>query len=152
MILRTVLEPEHTFADALGAVAETFNLHNRHADFHFMDFLRLQMASYGMKIYEWFAMVTFTMIAFDVGGDLPFRAKAYCTGTTPMPVYVILSTGDTPGSLRVIYEYQHKRIDVAALRQCHAAMLDVIRTGIRDPSITMRELLDLPEPAADAAR
>src|SRR5659263_380057 len=63
MILRTVLEPEHTFADALGAVAETFNLHNRHADFHFMDFLRLQMASYGMKIYEWFAMVTFTMIA-----------------------------------------------------------------------------------------
>ena len=97
-------------------------------------------------------MVTFTMIAFDVGGDLPFRAKAYCTGTTPMPVYVILSMGDTPGSWKVIYEYQHKRIDVAALRQCHAAMLDVIRTGIRDPSITMRELLDLPEPAADAAR
>lgn len=145
MILRTVLTPEATFSDALQMIGDTQSSHSRHAEFPFMDSLKMQQATYGMKAYEWYAMVTFTMVVFDADQlGLPFRTKAYPTGTTPMPVYVILSGCLTPGSLNILYEFQHKRVSGTAVHHCHAFLLDVIRTGIQNPDITMRELLDLP--------
>jgi len=61
-----------------------------------------------------------------------------------MQVYVMVMGGSADGSLRIIYEYRNKHIRVADLRRCHAFMLDVIRAGIRNPDITMAELLELP--------
>lgn len=147
MILRTVIPPEATFAEALQEMEDTQNAHNRHADFHFMDYLKMHQATYGMKPWEWYAMVSFTMIAFDMDTDLPVRFRGYATGTSPMPVYVIVSRGQDPGSLSILYEYQYKRVSLTSVRLCHAYTLDVIRAGIADPSITMGELLELPRPA-----
>lgn len=143
VILRTVIPPEATFTEALGVITDTMNRQTRHAEFPFMSFLKMQQAVYGIKPYEWYAMVSFTMIVSETNLGIPVRMKAYPTGTTPMPVYVILSA-DSSGSFNVLYEYQYKRIDGSSVPQCHDFMLETIRAGIRNPDVTMRELVHRP--------
>lgn len=140
IILRTVIPPEATFTQALQIIGDTLSQQTRHAEFPFMDFLKLQQDVYGIKPYEWYAMVSFTMIGSDSDLGIPVRMKSYSNGTTPMPVYVIL-TADASGSMSVLYEYQYKRIDCTSVPQCHDFMLETIRAGIGNPGITMGELM-----------
>lgn len=148
MMLRTVVPPDATFSEALQEVCDTLNQQGRHAEFPFMEFLKMQQATYGMKPYEWYAMVSFTLVTSEFDLGLPVRMRSYPTGTTPMPVYVILTGDPTRGSLSILYEYQYKRINGDSVRNCHNYMLETLRAGIGNPDITMRELLNLDVPLA----
>jgi len=146
LIFRTIVPHDATFLDALKQVARKQNSVLRHADLNYLEVRQIEWEAYGIKPYEEFGPATFAFqaISLDVGHGVSLRTEWYCSGTSQMQVYVMVMGGGADGSLRIIYEYRNKHIRVADLRRCHAFMLDVIGAGIRNPDITMAELLELP--------
>jgi hypothetical protein len=148
LIFRTIVPHDATFLDTLTQVAHKQNAVLRHADLNYLEVRQIVWEAYGIKPYEEFGPATYTFqaIPLDIGRGVSLRTDWYCSGTSQMQVYVMVMGGGTDGSLRIIYEYRNKHIRIADLRRCHGFMLDVIRAGIRNPDITMAELLDLPLP------
>ncbi len=146
--LRTVVAPETTFLEALRQVGDKQNSLLRHADVNYLDVAALQMEAYGVKKFENSGPVIFgyANVFLDLPDGLTYRTDWHCAGTTHTIAYVML-LGPTPdGTLRLVVEYMDRQVSADTLSQCHAYMLDVIRTGIANPGVTMRELLDKPLP------
>ena len=144
--LRTIIGKDQTFLDALRIVGYKQNSMLGHADIDFLEIMAMETEAYGIKAYEAYAPIVFTfqMIPMEVGNGLAVRTEWYCSGTSQMMLYVMVMGGGADDSLRICYEYYDYQIDVATLHQCHAFTLDVIRAGIRNPDVTMAELLELP--------
>ncbi len=144
--LRTIIGNDQTFADALRLVGAKQNSMLRHADINFLEIMAMEAEAYGIKSWEAYASIVFTfqMIPMEVGNELAVRTDWYCTGTSQMILYVMVMGGGADDSLRVCFEYYDHQIDAATLHECYASMLEVIRTGIRNPDVTMAELLGVP--------
>lgn len=142
--VRTIVGEDETFMDAVEQLGRKQNSILRHADLNFLEIFAMEAEVYGVKSYEGYAPIVFTfqLLPTDLGHGLRARMEWYCSGTSQMALYVMVMGSDD--SLRICYEYYDHQIEAATLRRCHAYMLDVIRAGIRNPEITMRELLDLP--------
>ena len=146
LFCRTVIDEEMCFEDALNHLMEKQNTMYRHANASTMRIVQMMSELYGMKPYEGYCTMylTFQPVPMDVGHNLKVRSEWYCNGTAAMSTYVTVMDDNSSGSLRCYYEYLDKFIKAETVKTCHNYMLNVIRTGIADPSVTMKELLDLP--------
>ena len=111
-----------------------------------MEIIGLMHTQYGMKMYEGYATTLFTFqpIPLDFGNGWNVRSRWYCNGTAASTVYVMVMDGDETGSLNCYYEYLYSIIPRENIYACHDYILNVIRTGMENPNITMKELLDIP--------
>lgn len=146
LFCRTVIEENTSFEDALDHLMEKQNTLYRHANASTMQVIQMMYDLYGMKPYEGYCTMylTFQPVPMDVGHNLKVRSEWYCNGTAAMSTYVTVMDDNSSGALRCYYEYLDKFIKAETIQSCHNYMLKVIRTGIADPSVTMKELLDLP--------
>lgn len=145
IFIRSIIDENATFADALARLGEKQASLFRHSDVPFADLVPLMCDTWGMKLYEsnCTAMFTFQNYPMELDNRMKFRARWYCKGTQGISFYMMV-LGGVPDSLECYYQYLDKQISAEWLRRCHRYILDVIRTGIRNPSITVKELLDLP--------
>lgn len=146
LYVRTVFDEDLSFLDSLTRVMEKQNTLYRKSDVDTMEIIGLMAKMYGMKMYEGYAttMFTFQPIPLDFGNGWKVRSRWYCNGTAASSVYVMVMDGDEAGSLNCYYEYLYSIIPRENIYACHDYILKVIRTGMENPGITMKELLDLP--------
>lgn len=146
LVCRTYMEEDTTFAAALDFLMQKHNTLYRHADTFMMDVFDIIYSTYGMKSYEGYSTTLFTFqpIPLDFGSEVKSHSEWYCNGAAASSLYIMVMDGEEEGSLRCYYEYMDKIIDVATLRTCHTYMLNVIRAGIANPSITLKELMEIP--------
>jgi len=146
LVCRTYMDEDITFMDALDFLIQKHNTLYRHADTFMMDIFDIIYSTYGMKSYEGYSTTLFTFqpIPLDFGSGMKSHSQWYCNGAAASSLYIMVMDGDEEGSLRCYYEYMDKIIQVETLKKCHNFMLAVIRAGIANPSITLKELLELP--------
>jgi len=73
------------------------------------------------------------------------RTKWYCNGAFAMAFYLNIMDADGTGALQCYYEYQYKNVERGRIRMMHNIMVQSIMAGIENPSVTIGELLDMPE-------
>ncbi|MEA4888651.1 MAG: condensation domain-containing protein [Clostridiaceae bacterium] len=143
---RSVLKEELSFKDALNALIEKQNTLYRHADFDTMEIFNLEHKLYNMKQTEGYCSmpITFQPIPIDPGNGMKIKTKWYCTGAAATSVYITILDGDNTGALRFYYEYMDKIIKKETVVRCHKFIMKTIMTGIADPAVTIKALLDAP--------
>ena len=146
LFCRTTIDSEASFTDALQIVLEKQNAYYRHASTNTVEIMQMAHDEYGMKPYEGYCTTFFTFqsVPMNVGYDLKVRSQWYCNGTAAMSLYVTIMDDNGTGALRCYYEYLDKVIKAERVQECHRYMLNVIRAGMEDPSITMSKLMELP--------
>jgi len=143
---RTVMQDDTTFMEALKTVMEKQNTEFRHANTNTVEVIALMHDEFEMKAYEGYCStyLTFQPLPMNVGYDLKVRSQWYCNGTGAMSVYLTIMDANSTGALRCYYEYLDKSIKPETIRKCHKYMIKVIRAGISNPDISMKELLEIP--------
>jgi len=146
LFCRTVMDEDTSFADALRCVMEKQNLLYRHANANTFEILGMAGELFGKKEYEGYCTtyMTFQPIHLDPGSGIKTRTEWYCNGSAAMCMYVVIMDSLNNGTLSCYYEYMDKHIKAGTIRRCHDYIMKVIRAGIADPSITIKELMELP--------
>ena len=142
----TRLGEDTTFRDALDILLDKQNTVYRHADFSPLENFDLAYKNIGMHPGEDYSAlsVTFQPVPMDLGNGMKISTKWYCNGAAGISCYLTIMDYDGTGAFRCYYEYQKSVFKPERLRELHGFMLKVIRAGIANPGITIKELLDLP--------
>lgn len=144
--LRTVMEEDISFLDAIRMVLEKQNFLYRHSDMGTMEIYAIMHKNYGYKPYETCFPLHLTFQPVALVGKNGEKAKSmwYCNGAAATDFSISIMDGDGTGALRCYYEYQDKNIRKEIPKALHRTMLKVIMTGIRNPDIRIGELLSIP--------
>jgi len=143
---RTIFEEDTTFAEMLKATFEKQNILYRHADFDPMEAFKIMHKNYGFAPQNTYITLhlTFQPIHMEVKNGAKVSTNWYCNGTAASNIGLSVMDGDGTGALKCYYEYHDSMIKPKTIDITHNFMIKVILTGIENPSVTLRELLDLP--------
>jgi hypothetical protein len=141
----TVMDEDVTFRQALDIMLEKQNTIYRHADFSPLENFDLAYNNIGMRPGEDYSAlsVTYQPVAMDLGNNMKVSTNWYCNGASGINCYLTIMDYDGTGAFRCYYEYQKSVFTPERLRLFHHFMLKVIRAGIANPQITLKELIDL---------
>jgi len=142
--LRSIMEDDLTFLDALNMLLDKQNILFRHADLDTVEFFKLQRSIINMAVGETYIALHFTFqpVQLTLHDGIKTNTKWYCNGAAASNLGLSVMDGDGTGSLRCYYEYLDKVIKPQTLDILHSYMLKVIMTGIQNPSIQMKDLMD----------
>lgn len=146
LLLRTIMTEDLTFQDALLMIQEKQHTLYRHVDFSPLEMFNLMRKHFDYSPLEGFVALhlTFQPVPLTDRKGLPVTTHWYCNGAAASALGLSIMDGDGSGALRCYYEYQDKQVKPATVIKFHRYMIDVIRAGIANPAITLKELLDLP--------
>lgn len=144
--LRTVMDEDITFMDALNMIIDKQNILFRHADLDTMEFFALQSKIINLPAIETYTPLHFTFqpVPMTLHDGIKASTMWYCNGSAAPNLGISVMDGDGTGSLRCYYEYHDKVIKPQTLDDLHDYMMRVIRAGISYPSVKLKDLLDLP--------
>ena len=150
--LRTVMEEDMSFLDAIRMVLGKQNFLYRHSDMGTMEIYGIMHKNFGYKPYETCFPLHLTFQPVPLVGKNGERAESrwYCNGAAASDFSISIMDGDGTGALRCYYEYQDKNIKKEIPEQIHRTMLKVIMAGIRNPDIKIGDLLSIPVTAEQA--
>lgn len=143
---RTIFEEDVSFMDMLQTILEKQNILYRHADFDPMEAFKLMHKNYGFPPQNTYITIhlTFQPVPMAAKNGAKVSTKWYCNGTAASNLGISIMDGDGTGALRCYYEYHDSMIKPQTLDKTHQFMTRVILAGIENPSITLKELMDLP--------
>jgi len=90
-------------------------------------------------------LMTFQTLAVTLDGGLTFKTMWYGNGATAIAVYLTVMDDDGSGGLRCYWEHSLTRMPAKYIEDAHDFMVRAIRAGIERPTITLGELMDLPD-------
>lgn len=144
---RTNLPETMTFREALDFLSEKqMNLY-RHMEFSPLEMFGLEyknLPNYKPGSNYRAATMTFQPVPMEGPHGERVSTKWYCNGAAGQPFYLTIMDGDGTGALRCYYEYLTHVIKPETVRKCHGFMMQVLKAGMINPDITIKELLDLP--------
>ena len=151
---RTVLPETTTFMEALEAMLEQQNQHYRHMDFPSTEAMDMTLEAFGQKpgITYSGVLMTFQPLAVTLDGGLAFTTMWYGNGATAIAAYLTIMDDDGSGGLRCYWEHSFTRMPAKYIEEAHDFMVRVIRAGIERPTITLGELMDLPDGSPSTAK
>jgi hypothetical protein len=144
---RSLLPETTTFMEALEALLEKQNQHYRHMDFPSVEALGMPLEAFGHKQGVTYsgALMTFQTLAFTLADGLTFKTMWYGNGATAIAAYLTVMDDDGSGGLRCYWEHSLTRMPAKYIEDAHDFMVRAIRAGIERPTITLGELMDLPD-------
>lgn len=143
--LRTIMEEDMPFTDALHAIIEKQTILFRHADMDIMKIFAIGHKNYGYSPLETYTPLHFTFqpVTLEIHGR-PTSTQWYCNGSAGSNAGLSVMDGDGTGALRCYYEYHDRVIKPETLEKIHDYMVRVILAGVEKPDIRMKDLLDIP--------
>ncbi len=144
---RTIMEEAQTFKDGVDQMMEKQSSLYRHVDYSPLEAFNLEYQHIpGRKAGEDFrgGALTFQPVPMEIKGLADVTTRWYCNGAAGQLFYLTIMDGDGTGALRCYYEYLNKQLSAEIVRRFHQHMMTVIRAGLANPQITLKELLDLP--------
>ena len=144
---RSLLPETTTFMEALEALLEKQNQHYRHMDFPSVEALLMPLEAFGHKQGVTYsgALMTFQTLAFTLADGLTFKTMWYGNGATAIAAYLTVMDDDGAGGLRCYWEHSLTRMPSRYIEDVHDFMVRAIRAGVERPTITLGELMDLPD-------
>jgi len=145
---RTVFGEDCTFEQACHEIARYQTAFYRHAAIPMQELMKMERARYnkpGMFNSYNAGLMTFQPMRLALSDGTPMRTKWYCNGAFAMAFYLNIMDADGTGALQCYYEYQYKNVERGRIRMMHNIMVQSIMAGIENPSVTIGELLDMPE-------
>lgn len=144
--VRTIIEEDTTFAEALKEFTRVRTQLYRHTEFPYIKALMMSREIYGYGSMQGPACMMFSWIPIplDLGGaDIKFDFRTYDLGRYFTPLYTICSPDPKDKGLNLNYMYRVKLSKKEQIEALHNNAVKVILAGIENPEIKIGELLDM---------
>ncbi|MBQ9948608.1 MAG: peptide synthetase [Oscillospiraceae bacterium] len=149
--LRTIIEPETTFMDALKIIQAEQNKLFRHANYdsiaHTIERAKYWKLQPGAS-YECMSLTyqPLTLKAQKAAPDLPdinYRSEWYSNGVAGQPLYLTVMHRMEDGGLNFNFEYRHDVVSEHEMEYLYYYLCRVLFRGIEDKNRTVGEILDM---------
>ena len=146
--LRTVIEPETSFMDALKIVQAKENALLKHAHYDPMRYMGEVGAAYGAPqgaSYECTTLTYQPMSAAALKGhnipDMKFKSMWYTNGVAMQHIYVTVMHRPTDNGFSFHFEYQKNEVSEDELEKLYFYLCRTLFYGMEDPNRTIGEIL-----------
>lgn len=146
--VRTIIEEDATFEQALGEYTSVRTQLYRHMDYPYITARDLSREMYNYNLIQGPACMMFSWIPVPLDLDsygVRFEFKTYDLGRYFTPLYTICSPDPKDKGINLNYMYRIKLSKKEQIERLHENALKVIMAGIDNPQITVKELLDMCE-------
>lgn len=145
LFYRTIMDEDITCLEACNQMLAKQNTIYRHADISPFEFLEMIKKRWHLSSSEGYSglSVTFQPVPMVVEG-MKVTTRWHSTGAASNSLYLTVMDGDGTGALRCYYEYLDKVIAEATVVNMHRYIVRIIQAGVADPTIKLKDLLDLP--------
>ena len=147
--LRTVIEPETTFLDALKIVQAKENALLRHANYDSILYMGETAAAYNAPQGTGYECTTLTYqpmsFATLKGQEIPemnFKSKWYSNGVAMQHIYITVMHRPTDNGFSFNFEYEKNSVSLGEIEELYYYLCRAIFRGIEDPGRTIGEILD----------
>ena len=147
--LRTVIEPETSFLDALKIVQAKENALLRHANYDCMRYMGEINAAYGSPQGTGYECTTLTyqpVSAASLKGrqlpDMNFKSRWYSNGVAMQHIYVTVMHRPTDNGFSFHFEYEKNSVSLDEIEKLYYYLCRAIFRGMEDPNRTIGEILD----------
>ena len=145
MQVRTIIDEDATFTDALRQFTSVRTQLYRHMDYPYGYALYQSRQLYNYSAIQGPACMMFTWLPLPINMDLGFKFdfKFHDLGRYFTPLYTICSPDPSDNGINLNYMYRIKLSRHEQIEALHKNALKVILSGIENPDITVKELLDM---------
>ncbi|MGI6773502.1 MAG: hypothetical protein GX264_07640 [Clostridiales bacterium] len=142
--VRAVISEDKTFDDALQQLSDIRTQVYRHMNYPYMASRHLvqEMFNYGMTASPSSMMFTWLPLEFDCGKNWEYEFTGYSMGRYIMPLYAFSMPNLKTGGIDFYYMYRTNTISEEQIKALHKGALNTILKGIKNPSITVGQLLN----------
>ncbi len=143
--LRTIIDEDKTFSEALGEYTKVRTSLYRHLDYPYIKARDMSRDMYNYSLIQGPACMMFSWIPFpiDTEAKIEYEVKIHDLGAYFTPLYTICSPDPVDKGINMNYLYRHKLSTEQQIVDLHEDALKVILAGINNPNITVKELLDM---------
>lgn len=149
--LRTIIEPETTFIEALDIIQNEQNKLFRHANydpiahtFNRSRYWKLQPgASYESMSLTYQPLTLKAKAASDDIPDIPYKSHWYSNGVAGQPLYLTVMHRVEDGGLNFNFEYRYDVVSQSEMEYLYYYLCRVLFRGIEDKNRTVGEILDM---------
>lgn len=146
--VRTIIPETATFREALNEYTSVRTQLYRHMDYPYITARDLSRDMYNYNLIQGPACMMFSWIPIPIDLDqfgLRFDFKTYDLGRYFTPLYTICSPDPKDKGINLNYMYRVKLSEKEQIEALHKNAVKVVLAGIENPSITVKELLDMCE-------
>lgn len=147
--LRTIIEPETTFLDALKIVQAAENSLLRHANYDSVRYLGEVAAAWGQPEGTGYECTTLTyqpVSAASLKGkaipDVKFKSMWYSNGVAMQLIYVTVMHRPNDNGFSFNFEYEKNAVSLDEIEKLYYYLCRAIFRGVEDPTRTIGEILD----------
>ncbi len=147
--LRTVIEPETSFLDALKIIQAKENALLRHANYDSVRYMGETAEHYGNPRGTGYECTTLTyqpMSAASLKGhnipDMNFKSMWYSNGVAMQHIYVTVMHRPTDNGFSFNFEYEKNSVSLHEIEIFYYYLCRAIFRGLEDPGRTIGEILD----------
>lgn len=145
LILRTIISEESTFTEALDEISNVRMSLYRHADYPYTKARDMFLELFNFGPIQGANSMMFSWIPLPTDNELFSDAdfKTYNLGRYFTPLYTIIMPDAKDNGINVYYMYRTKLSTPEQIKALHNNSLRVIFEGIKNPALTVKELLDI---------
>ncbi|MBQ4427613.1 MAG: peptide synthetase [Oscillospiraceae bacterium] len=147
--LRTVIEPETTFLDALKIIQAKENALLRHANYDPIRYMAETAEHYKCPQGTGYECTTLTyqpMSAASLKGhaipDMNFKSMWYSNGVAMQHIYITVMHRPTDNGFGFHFEYEKNSVSLDEIEKLYYYLCRAIFRGIQNPDITIGEILE----------
>lgn len=145
--IRTVMDEDYTFGQAIDETVEIRNALYRHTDYPYTKARTMSLDLFGFSPIQGPNSMMFSWIPLPVGGEfgMMFDFRTYNLERYFTPLYSISMPDPENGGIRMCYMYRTKLSTKEQIEKMHRNAVTAILAGIENPDITLGSLIDLME-------
>lgn len=142
--LRTILSEEQTFDDCLKEFFDTRTKLYRYVNYPFTYARFMLMKMYNHKATQGVASFMFSWLPVPITEmkDMNVDFRTYNLGRYFNPLYAICYPDPATGGITMHYMYRCKIVTPKDVESLHRNMVNIIKQGMENSDITLKELLD----------
>ncbi len=147
--LRTVIEPETTFLEALKIVQAKENALLRHANYDSVAYMGETAAHYNSPQGTGYECTTLTYQPLSLASmknqqlpDMNYKSMWYSNGVAMQHIYVTVMHRPTDNGFSFNFEYEKNSVSLQEIEEFYYYLCRAIFRGLEDPNRTIGEILD----------
>lgn len=147
--LRTIIEPEMTFMEALKVIQEEQNKLFRHANFDPIEFRSCRTRYRQMKPGASYESISLTYQPLTIRSqddnipDIPYKSDWYTNGVSGQPLYLTVMHRVEDNGLCFSFEYRKDAVTDYEMEYLYYYLCRVLFRGIENSERTVGEILDM---------
>lgn len=147
--LRTIIEPETTFMDAIKMIQEEQNRLFRHANFDPIEYRARRTKHRLLKPGASYESISLTYQPLTLKNasegvpDIPYKSDWYTNGVAAQPLYLTVMHRVEDNGLNFNFEYRKDAVTDYEMEYLYYYLCRVLFRGIENSSSTVGEILDM---------